>query len=227
MALRASAVHEANCSDVVTAETVKAGKAMGAVSAAWSAVAEAHEATPEPWLLYWRGLLAQCLGQEERALADLEQFLDSSTGAAQYTAQRDEAARRVEFLEARLGLARQATPADPIAVGLTVGLGAGAGVLAGLGGWQASEVDRLVEHWHAGGLQTGEFAGVEAELRAAEDARGALFGIAGGLAAGAAVVAIVSAAHRDTAQAAAPHEGPWFAMIPLPGGGAVGLGGRW
>lgn len=226
MALRASAVHEAHCSDVVTAETVKAGRAMGAVSAAWTAVGEAHEATPEPWLLYWRGLLAQCLGQEERALADLEQFLDSSSGAAQYAAQRDEAARRVELLEARLGLGRE-TPVDPRPIALTLGLGAGAGVLAGLGAWQAAEVDRLVDQWHGGGLQTAEFAAVEAELRASEDARGALFGIAGGIAAGAVVVAVVGAARRAAAQASLPPQGPWLAAAPRPDGVTLVLGGRW
>ena len=72
----AYSVHTEHCADVAAAATsTKTAQQTAIVTDAWSTLIEVYEATGRSYLLYWRGLLAQCLGQEERAGQDLQLFV--------------------------------------------------------------------------------------------------------------------------------------------------------
>ncbi len=69
-------VHTEHCADVAAAATsTKTAEQTAVVTDAWSTVIGVYESTGRSYLLYWRGLLAQCLGQEERAGQDLQLFV--------------------------------------------------------------------------------------------------------------------------------------------------------
>ncbi len=69
-------VHSEHCADVAAAATsTKTAEQTAIVTDAWSRVIGVYESSGRSYLLYWRGLLAQCLGQEERAGQDLQLFV--------------------------------------------------------------------------------------------------------------------------------------------------------
>ncbi len=74
-AIEADRVNQAACLDVAEQRAVnKAGVAMAEVSVVWVRVDEVYTAAPAPkpkHLLYWRGVLGQCLDRDELARADL------------------------------------------------------------------------------------------------------------------------------------------------------------
>lgn len=76
LAVRAAEVHGATCGNL------KRGKgSVGAVTdvaTAWKAVDAYLQAVPQPVLLYWRGLLSECLGDPAASLADLRTFVESA-----------------------------------------------------------------------------------------------------------------------------------------------------
>lgn len=69
-------VHTEHCADVAAAATSsRTAEQTAIVTDAWSNLISTYEQTGRTYLLYWRGLLAQCLGQEERAAQDLQLFV--------------------------------------------------------------------------------------------------------------------------------------------------------
>ena len=69
-------VHTEHCADVAAAATsTRTAEQTAIVTDAWSNIISTYENTGRTYLLYWRGLLAQCLGQEERAGQDLQLFV--------------------------------------------------------------------------------------------------------------------------------------------------------
>ncbi len=142
VALHASQVHEDRCRTVAGGSAIAAGRALGDVSEAWVAVSEAFAEDPRAYLLYWRGVLAQCLSQETKAEADLDRFVRwySEAGArarSTYSSLDEDARRRLRRLGAR-GPGPGGVPAA--AVG-GVAATAGAGAMAGIAAWQAAERD--------------------------------------------------------------------------------------
>lgn len=76
-ALEADRVNQEHCADLYSRQVGTVAQAMRTVSKTWEYVSEIYEETGAPYLLYWRGTLAQCLGQEAQAKRDLQAFVDS------------------------------------------------------------------------------------------------------------------------------------------------------
>ncbi|MCP4871420.1 MAG: hypothetical protein GY898_22140 [Proteobacteria bacterium] len=69
-------VHQAHCASVAGGSTQAAAESMAEVTEVWQRVITAYEASGRTYLLYWRGVLGECLGQAERAATDLRLFID-------------------------------------------------------------------------------------------------------------------------------------------------------
>jgi hypothetical protein len=74
-AAEAFAVHQEHCSTVAGGGEASAVGSMIPVTAAWQRVLEAFDETGETYLLYWRGVLAECMDHEDRAEEDLLVFV--------------------------------------------------------------------------------------------------------------------------------------------------------
>ncbi len=76
-ALVAYEAHEENCAAVAAGDTNSAlAEQQIVVTSAWQSVVQAYDNTGRAYLLYWRGVLSQCLGQEDRAAKDLQLFVE-------------------------------------------------------------------------------------------------------------------------------------------------------
>lgn len=69
-------VHQAHCASVAGGTTQAAAESMAEVTEVWRRVIAAYEASGRTYLLYWRGVLGECLGQPERAGTDYRLFVD-------------------------------------------------------------------------------------------------------------------------------------------------------
>lgn len=99
VAARAQRAHEEHCPEVAgTGDEGDAARAIGEVSAVWVDVTEVYEETGATWLLYWRGVLAQCLGQSDRAAEALAGFLESDPTSEGLTAMMHDAHKRLRRL---------------------------------------------------------------------------------------------------------------------------------
>ncbi len=76
LAVRASDAHHEYCAEIYSGELSLVAAGYKEVAGLWEEVDAGHEQTSDPVLLYWRGVLALCLGQDDLARADLQGFLD-------------------------------------------------------------------------------------------------------------------------------------------------------
>lgn len=204
-ALLASDTHGEHCANAEAADREVAGAAMEKVAASYRRVAAAYRSEPAPGLLYWRGLLAQCLSQEEEAAEDLGAFVAGLDDSAVYRDQVKDARRRLRML-----VAPGSGPFSPArwTAGLGVGLaglglaGAGAGLHGGT--WAAADYD-AESNTHAG--DSAEYAGLQDGNRA-----GFVMLIAGGAATATGVI-LAAALSREQAAPLA------VAALPTRGGG--------
>lgn len=130
----ASAIIDAHCTDVAGGGATASAEALVLVGPVLAQVSRSYDATAAPFLLYWRGILTACIGQEDRATSDLGAFVELAEDRPEYTDQVRDSRRRL----GRMG-ARPARPApDPRStVLLVVGGAATAGGLAlGLGSYE-------------------------------------------------------------------------------------------
>lgn len=212
-ALLASQVHDAYCADAGSADRERSAEALANVAPAYGTLSAAWKASGDDHLLYWRGLLAECLSREAEAEEDLEAFLLSTGDDAAYAAPAKDARRRLT----RLKRLRGAADVPPWAPGVAL-LGAGAGVGIGgvalhAGAWRAADYDpRDDSH--------GVSAEAYADLLVANRAGLAIALVGAGVGtAGLLVAALRSGSSRST---------PGVAVVPMPGGGVVAaVGGRW
>jgi len=75
VALEAQRVHSEYCGSLQGADRALAGESFAVVGPAWSKVSEAYRETKVIYLLYWSGLLSECLGRKDDAVSDLKAFL--------------------------------------------------------------------------------------------------------------------------------------------------------
>lgn len=80
LAVWAAEVHEAHCAAMQGTDVQAAVEGYQVVAGVWGELDAALKGSevPQPYLLYWRGLLAQCLDKEEEAATDLEGFLQAA-----------------------------------------------------------------------------------------------------------------------------------------------------
>ena len=176
-------------------------------------------------MLYWRGVLAQCIGQDERAAEALKEFVESDTASAGMAAMVRDARKRLGHLQPDDAAQRPRRPppsfdarprAGRVAGGLALAFGAaGAGLGSGLGFGQLS-----ITH---GALTTTLLPPAESEALIGQGDGQLVAGV--GLAVGAGVAAVASIATFASRSSRAPE----VAVLPvrLAGGLGVGVAWRW
>ncbi len=107
-ALEADQVNQEHCANLYTAQVDRAASATMAVAQAWQRVDEVYQQTGAVYLLYWRGALAQCLGREEAAEADLTEFVESQGGSTMFASLVQSAKTRLRRLGAGASLGQGA-----------------------------------------------------------------------------------------------------------------------
>jgi hypothetical protein len=99
LALQARAAHEQHCAAANSGDAGLTAAALGPVSGTWVRLRNART-TEAPYLLYWSGLLAQCLNQPVAAREDLEVFVGALQGDPAYSTMVEDAERRLRQLGA-------------------------------------------------------------------------------------------------------------------------------
>ncbi len=100
LALRANNTLQEYCAELYAADVQQAAESYGVVGETWGAVDARFGETGERYWLYWRGLLAECLGQYDQASGDLEAFLAELGDDPAYTDLSRDARRRLDRLTA-------------------------------------------------------------------------------------------------------------------------------
>ncbi len=148
-ALEAFSVVNEYCADIGVADVTRHATSVSKVAPAWAAVSEAYEAEGEAFLLYWRGVLAQCLDYQDKAKVDLQAFVVQFMKEAENAAQLRDARARLRRLGVRLGgLARPGPVAEPGAIPGVL-FASGAGVLTALTvvrGIQVQQIEDSLEN---------------------------------------------------------------------------------
>jgi hypothetical protein len=221
-AVLAAEVQEAHCSQIVGEDVTLEAGALSTVASALETVSTAYESTRKPFLLYWRGVLAQCVGYDDNARVDLLSFWNKTGDDASVAGQRDDAVRRLR----RLGVGVKGSAPKPMAgVGVGVGLLAGGGVVAGLAAWQKSVLEGAEASYRAGDLLRDDLQGTQTEGQQAADRTNAFTGVAIGLGVSSLVPFLIEALGSKKDPLAA-------SVVPLAlpghdGGVVLSLAGRW
>jgi hypothetical protein len=101
-------VSQTHCGEAAGASTEKAAGYYAQVTQVWQQTIAAYEATGASYLLYWRGVLEQCLNQTERAAQDLALFVALEGDRSDYAAQVKDAKNRLR----RMGVKAPEPAAD-------------------------------------------------------------------------------------------------------------------
>ena len=227
VASQAQRTHEEHCAQAAgVRDESHAALALAQVGTVWAEVARVHEATGATWLLYWRGLLAQCMGQNERAAEALVKFVESDPTSAGLAAMARDARGRLRRLRPEYAPPKPSRPAPTpeerqrssrAAGGVVLALGAaGAGIGSGVGFAQFSTTRSV--------LFTALHPPSESEALIAQGdgqmAAGVALAVGAGVAAAASIAALLGSRR--------PREAG-VALVPAPVAGGVGLvvGGRW
>ena len=219
VAAEASEVRDRYCSDASDDLITLQAEGTARVSAVWARVSRSYDASHAVYLLYWRGLLGQCIDKMDRVRQDLEAFLAAVADDPAYSGQARDARRRLRRIQVNeASITRAADPRPGIGVG--IGVAAAGGVLGALAGWQAQELQTLDARWHSGTLEKGDFDGVADGANAAAEASNGL--TAAAVAAGATGITVLIVSAGITSDRT-----PVAVVLPLPGGVAFSLGGRW
>lgn len=215
-AVRAAAAVEGSCDAVHTGSVVNAAEALAEVSGAWADVSRSFRQHLTPYLLYWRGVLGQCLGQEDRARADLGDFVTITRSEQGQSSLLKDAERRLAWLQAR---GEQRRPGVPSARVVGVALAGGGAGLAAFGGvlhgatWREAQLTWGGAEWSsAAGIDEPAWERLQAQNRAG-------FGL---LAAGASTAIAGTVLALTTAQPVA--QTAW--LVPTREGIVLGIAGR-
>ena len=102
LAVRANDVNLEYCAEIYLQDVTLAARGYQKVAEAWEAVDLGYRDSGDSALLYWRGVLAQCLGQRELAEEDLSNFVSWTEGVddAELAAMVADAGSRLKRLEA-------------------------------------------------------------------------------------------------------------------------------
>ena len=226
VAAKASQAHDTHCAEVAgTTDEGAAALAIGQVSAVWAEVTQVYEATGETWLMYWRGVLAQCLRQDDRAAEALVEFVESDTAAKGLAAMARDARKRLgRLLPDYVPPKPERPPPTPddrqrasrTAGGILLALGAaGAGVGSGVGFGQVSATRSVAE----GALHTRAEADALIVQGNGQVGAGVGLGVGAGVAAVASIAAFAAKGSVKVEVAVVP--------VPLTSGVVIAVGGRW
>ncbi len=98
LALQANDTLHEYCAELYASDVQQAVESYARVGEAWGAVDARLAETGEPYWRYWRGLLAECLGQYDQASGDLEAFLTEHGDGPVYRDLARDARRRLRRL---------------------------------------------------------------------------------------------------------------------------------
>ena len=149
LAIEAAQVQGEHCANAASRLDTSGARSISIVSDTWVRVSERYDQSGESYLLYWRGVLAQCMDKEDFALQDLENFISRSEGNALWATLIKDATRRTRQLSRKTGrtttTTRSQAPAPSSAVlGVVLGAslaGASAGCgIAGADFWNQSQI---------------------------------------------------------------------------------------
>ena len=230
LALEASEVLQAHCADAGGLDIGAAADSIAIVGPVWAKLDAALTETRKVYLLYWRGVLAQCLDKEEMAIRDLEGFVAARASDPSYQGQVKDASRRLRILRRRNSGGGQGSEAGPFVLGGTL-LGIG-GLFGALSGWQAATADSKYVAYHSGDYTRGSFPELYREGEEATIAANAFIGAAVGSGTAGLVSLIVGAAaagRMRTAQLGPMLPHPALSFLPAGERSVVGLSinGRW
>ena len=227
VALAAEAAHTAHCSNVASLGVSEAAAANAEVSRAWEQVSVAYEENGASYLLYWRGVLGQCLGHEARAVTDLMAYVEAAEDDGVSVGLVRDARRRLR----RMGATVEGPPPGRAAGAVSL---AGGGAAAFLGtilhsaAFEQGQLTRTDAGW-ASELSRTEYEAVVADWDGASKAGfGLLIGGAAAVGVGALVLGLTSRGAEPSAAARARRgrTAVGAAVIPMPDGAAVTVGGR-
>ncbi len=226
-ALDAAEVHQRYCADTYNKDIGEAGSSIAAVSEIWGSMSGLPESTGDTGLLYWRGLLAECLSRDEHAIDDLAAFVRLHADDPTWAQPVRDAERRLSRLRGGKSGPASSAPEPSRVVALIAGAaaGVGAGVFGGLAGFRGSTATELNNTYHSGTLSTDQFAQVD--LLGADATRDANAFAAGAAAAGVASLATLISAAVVPKASRAPERRPSFSALPLPGGLFFGVSAPW
>ena len=227
VAAKASQVHAQFCAAVAaTSDEGTAARSIVEVGEVWAEVAEVHEATGATWLLYWRGLLAQCLNQDDRAIEALIGFVESNPEADGMGTMAKDARQRLSRLKPDYKPPQPVKPPQTpeerarsgrIGGGLVLAFSAaGAGAGSGIGfGSLAGTHSALTTAPHP----TSE---IEVLLDQGDGQMAAGIGLAAG-----ATAAVIGAIATFASAGKKPRAQVGVVSVPLDRGIALAVGGRW
>jgi hypothetical protein len=95
LALRAATANDQDCQQLHSADPTDRDALATSIRTVWRELDDALRNVPEPFLLYWRGVLSQCLGDRDEAKNDFEGFVNS---AAFLDAIEDDRAQRIDSM---------------------------------------------------------------------------------------------------------------------------------
>jgi MYXO-CTERM domain-containing protein len=118
-AMEAYAFQQRYCAEVAGAtSTSTATQALSEVTLVLSRLSQTYDETGIPFLLFWRGVLLQCVQQDERATTDLQAFVDGPGVAEDYPSLAKDARRRLRSLSRAAQDTAGPLPAPTVAIGL-------------------------------------------------------------------------------------------------------------
>jgi hypothetical protein len=239
LALEAQQVVNEHCAEAAGKSITKAAVAVARVSDVWARVSTHLELSRKVYLLYWRGVLGQCLDQEERAIEDLRSFVAVRADSALWAGLVQDANSRLRRLEKSQGKSSERTalrlpvlpPPTPRSGGIALGIGlSSAAVATGLlSGWQwqqaKTQVDVMYGEPHPRSSTTGVLSLDELEASMNSHARGsyALTGVTVALGVGSMLSFLFVSTHKGAEGSAAAVP----VLVPIPGGAAALWEIRW
>lgn len=222
LAKQAEAIHAKHCAKIPVDSSSVASKRRTAVNVVWGRIADRYERTPEPYLLYWRGVLAACLDQDDAATADLEEFVEQQAGDPTYAALVHDAQKRLSRRPGPVGRPGPApgTVVGFISCGLLASTAAAFGVAAGSA---AGDMAATEQEMYLGGQSTAVLDGMIRTGQEQTTRRDGLGISAVALGVGAVVPFVLSAR-------VAGSRGPAIVATVVPtaaGGWYLAVAGRW
>jgi len=197
-----------------------------ALAESWLIVSEALEQRRSRSLVYWRGVLAQCIEQEERAIDDFREFIAATEGLEGWTDLLWDARKRLRYLERRKKMAGGETTVHKPLLFTGIGLAlasAGTGIGGGALRQRALQLtDEIYAEPHDSEPLEEARLQVEQQAQVSYALAGSSIGL--GIASAVALLASTQAGTRlgSRASRALPP-----LIHPVPGGLAVGWTLRW
>ena len=134
LAIEAAQVQSEHCANAASRLDTSGARSISIVSDTWVRVSERYDQSGESYLLYWRGVLAQCMDKEDFALQDLENFISRSEGNALWATLIKDAKRRIRQLSRKTDNTRPNRPAAPAPNDAILGIVLGASLAAASAG---------------------------------------------------------------------------------------------